>query len=208
MPRRIGDTAVTGLRLGETGVVRRYQGTDLVFGDAPVASNRVTILLPAHDEPQADWIRFEDRDDGLGDVSPLRADEGSASLVRLELRGNAADSASQAVVRTVDTPDGSSGLGGGPELSDAWEQHGEAITIQVPGLSDLVLAGPNNANVATSDDSETYKWLPGDDYANGAITYTDTSDAAAGLAQWVADFKAAYAADNTLRATLILDDGA
>lgn len=209
MPRRIGDTAVTGLRLGTTQVVRRYQGTALVFGDAPEtpALNRVTILLPAHTEPVTDQIRFEDLANGLGDVSALRADEGDATPVRLQIRGNAGDGANRVIFRLVETPDGTSGGSGGPELSDEWEQHSEAITIQVPGLSDLVLAGPDNANVATSDSSEPYSWIPGSDYDNRAISYTDTNAVAAGLAQWVADFKAAYGADNTLRATLIMDDG-
>ena len=39
-------------------------------------------------------------------------------------------------------------------------------------------------------------WEPG-----SLVTYTG------GLEQWVADFKAAYASDNTLRATMVLDDG-
>ena len=46
------------------------------------------------------------------------------------------------------------------------------------------------------------------DYDNGAITYLYSgNDQPAGLAAWVEDFKAAYAADNSIRATLILDDG-
>ena len=66
-------------------------------------------------------------------------------------------------------PDGSADDSAGPELSDDWEQNGEAITIQVPGLSRLVLAGPATANVATSDSTEPYGWVPGDDYAGGNI---------------------------------------
>ena len=93
------------------------------------------------------------------------------------------------------------------ELSDAWEQSTTGVTIRVAGLTNLVIEGPNGPNIDTTDTTESYFWTPGDDYTSGAILYTDTNGAAAGLEQWVTDFKAAYVADNTLRATLVLNDG-
>ena len=168
---------------------------------------RVTVVLPEHTEPAANRVRWEDLVSGLVDVSALRADAGDAHLVRLQIRGNSADSLNRIIFRVAQGPDGSDGSGGGPQLSDDWEEAGAAITIQVPGLADLVLAGPANPAADATDTTEPYGWVPGDDYDGGAISYTTSANAAAGLAQWVTDFKAAYAADAALRATLILDDG-
>ena len=95
----------------------------------------------------------------------------------------------------------------GPNLSAAWIVGARAITIEVPGLRPLYLAGPNHAEVATSDATEPYSWIPGGDYTNGAVTYTWTGGQAAGLAAWVADFKAADA-DARAAAVLVLDDAA
>ena len=71
------------------------------------------------------------------------------------------------------------------------------------------MAGPASSLHATDDSTEPYQFVPGDDYDNGAITYLySVNDQPAGLAAWVEDFKAAYAADNSdPRRTLILDDG-
>ena len=71
-----------------------------------------------------------------------------------------------------------------------------AITLQATGLTDLEISGPVAAGSDSTDTTEPYSWLPG-----SLITYTG------GLTQWITDFKAAYASDNTLRATMVLDDG-
>ena len=97
---------------------------------------------------------------------------------------------------------------GGAELSAAFEGYATALTLQAEGLEDMVIAGPASALHDSSDATEPYQWVPGDDYANGSITYVWSGGQAAGLAAWVTDFKAAYAADNTLRAVLTLYDGA
>ena len=168
---------------------------------------QISITLPVHTDV-SDRIRWQDAANGLGLVSDLLATAGTASLTRLQIRGNGQDSANVAQVWVIDTPDGTLGNDVGPELSAAWETYVSAITLRVAGLTDLVLAGPDNANVGTRDDAEPYGFVPGDDYNNGAITYVYTgNDMPAGLAAWVEDFQAAYSADNTLRATLILDDG-
>ena len=81
----------------------------------------------------------------------------------------------------------------------------------MPGLSDLVIAGPDDAAVTLRDSAEPYAWAPGANYNNGAITYVhraaDGTLSRAGVRRWVADFRAAYAADNSLWATAILYDG-
>ena len=168
----------------------------------------VTATLPLHNEFQTNRIRWQDAADGLIDVSDLRADAGTAWFVRFQISGNGQDSSNNVVIRTVETPDGSLGSSAGPHLSDDAEQYVSFATIQVPGMTDLVLAGPDNANVATRDSSEPYQWVPGDDYDTGAITYLySVNDQPSGLAAWVEDFKSTYSADNTVRATLVLDDG-
>ena len=90
----------------------------------------------------------------------------------------------------------------GPDFSDAFELYGSAITVTAPGLDDLVIGGPNdpaNDGAGTPQDpDEPYRWWPGTNARYGA---------SGTLADWVTDFVAAYDADNTLRATLVLDDG-
>ena len=81
------------------------------------------------------------------------------------------------------------------------------MTVRVPGLTDLVIAGPNNEDISYRDSSEPYSWIPGNDYADGSITYTDTDGNAAGLQRWVQDFLVAHGADASIRATLFLYDG-
>ena len=86
----------------------------------------------------------------------------------------------------------------GPELSDAWESYNDAITFIVPGLNDLVMGGPDDpANGAVRDSTEPYEWFPTVNARYGTQS----------LSNWVIDFVAAYDLDNTLRATLKLDDG-
>ena len=168
----------------------------------------VTAVLPLHSEFQTNRIRWQDGANGLIDASDLRADAGTAWFVRFQLSGNGQDSSNNIVIRTVETPDGSLGSSAGPHLSDAAEQYVSFATLSVPGMTDLVLAGPDHPDVATRDSSEPYQWVPGDDYDTGAITYLySVNDQLAGLAAWVEDFKGVYAADNTVRATLVLDDG-
>lgn len=81
----------------------------------------------------------------------------------------------------------------------------------MPGLTDLIVAGPNHADVTLRDAAEPYAWTPGANYNTAAITYVhraaDGTLSRAGVRQWVADFRAAYAADNGLRATAIFYDG-
>ena len=165
---------------------------------APPSGNRVEITLPVHNEFQTDRIRWQNFTDGLGDVSALLAVAGTEALSRFQLNGNGADASNNCQLRTL----------GGAELNADFEGYASAITVEVTGLDDLVMAGPASALHTTDDSSEPYQFVPGDDYDTGAISYLYSgNDQPAGLAAWVEDFKAAYAADNSIRATLILDDG-
>ena len=56
-----------------------------------------------------------------------------------------------------------------------------APKLEVAGLDDLEMAGPMNAANAETDDGKPYRWTPGDDYPNGAISYTDANGNAGGL---------------------------
>ena len=123
---------------------------------------------------------------------------GTEALSRLQIDGDGADASNDCQLRTL----------GGAELNADFEGYATAITVEVEGLEDLVMAGPGSSLHDSSDSSEPYQFIPGDDYDNGAVTYTYSgNDQPAGLAAWVEDFKAAYAADNTLRAVLTLYDG-
>ena len=169
---------------------------------------QVTIVLPAHSEFQTNRIRWQDTTTGLADISVLSAvGTEDRYLQRFQLDGNGADTNNQAQVRAGDDPTDSISATG-HELSDAWEQSTTGITVQVPGMVDLLIQGPNGPNILTPDTTEHYLWVPGGSYTTGAITYTYSgNNGPAGLAAWVEDYKAVYAADNTIRATLILDDG-
>ena len=153
--------------------------------------------LPVHSEFATDRLRWADTTDGLGDVSSLLATPGTEEISRLQINGNGGDGSNFIQLRTL----------GGAELNAAFEGYATALTLQAEGLEDMVIAGPGSALHDSSDATEPYQWVPGDDYANGAITYIWSGGQAAGLAAWVTDFKAAYAADNTIRAVLTLYDG-
>ena len=106
-------------------------------------------------------------------------------------------------IRLFIAPDQTTGIFvAGPELSDAFELYNSAITITVPGLDAFVIGGPNdpanNGAGTPQDPTEPYNWFPGTNARYGE---------SGSLTDWVTDFVAAYGLDNTLRATLRLDDG-
>ena len=171
--------------------------TYLIIGYESILTG-LRFELPVHSEFANDRLRWQNFTDGLGDVSSLLATAGTEALSRLQIDGDGADTSNDCQLRTL----------GGAEMSPAFEGYASAITVQVEGLEDLVMAGPSSALHDSSDATEPYQFVPGDDYTNGAITYTySANDQPAGLAAWVEDFKAAYAADNSIRAVLTLYDG-
>ena len=153
--------------------------------------------LPLHNEFASDRLRWEDTTGGLGDISSLLGTPGTEALSRFQINGNGGDGSNIAQLQTL----------GGAELSAAFEGYASAITVQAEGLNDMVIAGPGSSLHDSSDASEPYQWVPGDDYANGSISYIWSGGQAAGLAAWVFDFLAAYDADNSVRAVLTLYDG-
>ena len=153
----------------------------------------LTVELPDFTSPsgRADRIRFQDTAAGLIDATALRIIAGDAIITRLQINGDQGRCLMQ-IVETLGDPPGDVN----PSLSAVWEQYNPAITLQATGLADLEISGPVAAGSDSTDTTEPYSWLPG-----SLITY------AGGLDQWVSDFKAAYALDATLRATMVLDDG-
>ena len=153
----------------------------------------LTVELPDFTEPggRADRIRFQDTTVGLIDATALRIITGDAIITRMQINGDQ-DRCLMQIVETLGDPPGDVN----PSLSGVWEQYTPAITLQATGLADLEISGPVATGSDSTDTTEPYSWLPG-----SLITYTG------GLDQWITDFKAAYASDNTLRATMVLDDG-
>ena len=154
---------------------------------------RLTVELPDFTEPggRTDRIRFQDTTAGLIDATALRIITGDAIVTRMQINGDQ-DRCLMQIVETLGDPPGDVN----PSLSGVWEQYTPAITLQATGLADLEISGPVATGSDSTDTTEPYSWLPG-----SLITYTG------GLTQWITDFKAAYASDNTLRATMVLDDG-
>ena len=154
---------------------------------------RLTVELPDFTSPggMAARIRFQDTTNGLIDATALRIITGDAIVTRMQINGDQ-DRCLMQIVAALGDPPGDVN----PSLSGVWEQYNPAITLQATGLTDLEISGPVATGSDSTDTTEPYSWLPG-----SLITYTG------GLTQWVSDFKAAYALDTTLRATMVLDDG-
>ena len=154
---------------------------------------QISVELPNFNEPAGndERIRWQNTTSGLIDATALRTLAGDAIVTRFQIFADQDSCQMQIVAQLGDTPGAAN-----PSLSSEWELHIPAITIQAPGLSDLEISGPNAAGNDVLDTTEPYTWEPGPN-----VVYTG------GLDQWVEDFKAAYALDTTLRATMLLDDG-
>ena len=166
----------------------------------------VTITLPVHNEFATNRIRWQNTATGLGDIAVLLETAGTGLLQRFQINANGADTDNRVQLRTGTTA-GESINASGPLLNTDWQGQAAAVVLQVPGLNDLSVGGPTQADIAEMDTTEPYAWTPGDDYLTNAISYLSQGGQELGLAEWVSDFKSAYAADNTLRATLTLNDG-
>lgn len=115
---------------------------------------RIALSLPQFTEPVSGAVRWSDETAGLGDVSDLRASAGCAHLTSLLIRPLANG---RVVVQVRETLPGR-GAGGGPDLTTAWEQSPHALTLRAPGVSDLVIPGPDHASSANRDTTEPYGW--------------------------------------------------
>ena len=105
------------------------------------------------------FVQWDERDDGLGDLSALSDPAGEArALIRLRIFQT-----SQIQFQVIDVPDGRSGFGSSEELSTAWEAHASAITLRAAGVADLVIPGPDNSQNSSTDTSEPYAWSQGTD---------------------------------------------
>ena len=132
---------------------------------------RVTLDLgePTGFRPGS-WVQWDERTQGLGDLSAFSAVEGETRhLIRLRIFDRAANNIQ---FQLTETPDGSAGWAGSPDdLSDAWEQHSAAITVRAAGLDDLVITGPDAAASGDRDATEWYLWSSGNDPTSWFAAY-------------------------------------
>ena len=171
----------------------------------------VTAVLPLHNEFQNNRLRWQDFANGLIDVSALRADAGTAWIVRFQPSGNGADFNNNIQIRT------------GGDTRRRRRHIERSATVgrcrAVRFLCHDFSAGHDRLGACRPEPSERgrsghERALPVDTrrhlrqrrhYLQPAGTHPQCP--AAGLAGWVGDFKTTYAADNSVRATLTIDDG-
>ena len=166
---------------------------------------RIASVLPAHTEPATDQLRWEDLSDGVANADEFTAtDANSARIIRIDIEGDGDADANTVRVLVVGTPDGTTSASA-EQLSNNWEDHKYTLRIRVDGLSDLRISGPDHSAHDTRDASAPYTWIPGED--SDAISYRDRNGDTGYLSEWVADFKALYSDDNSLRVALVMDDG-
>ena len=139
---------------------------------------QATLVLgtPTHFSA-GDWVQWDERDSGLGDLSAFSADSDPRILIRLRIF-----EAGRLQFQVIDVPDGSSGFGSREDLSDAWVAFASALTVSANGSS-FVANGPGVADAA-----EPYQW------SNGH---------AADQSAWFA----AYEAAGRPAVTITVDDG-
>ena len=208
-----GDLTATAM-LGDApalSTTHSFSGT--LSGDlsaiATLGAGALIFELPDYTTPGNDTnlIRFLFPEGSRPDISALSADPSGLTLFTfLQFRRGAPGDSTDLTMDQVQfqtSPDQTTSANqAGPDLSDAFEQFNSAIVVSVPGLSDLVVGGPNdpaNSGTATTqDDTEPYIWHPGTNARYGASEQ---------ISEWIIDFESAYLSDNSIRATIRLDDG-
>ena len=122
----------------------------------PTTGNSVTLTLPAGQTSGDIFIRFQQQESGLGDVSSLSSDTGNRYLTRLQLFGT---DTVDIEVRCAETLPDSINTGG-QDLNDNWEEYAEAVTLYAPVAGTITLKGPNHPDIESgeSDTTETYSW--------------------------------------------------
>ena len=124
------------------------------------------------------------------DVSALSSVAGQNRDVRdLSLNNSTATVPRRISLQVTESP------GVSADLSAAWETSTVALTISAPGLTDLVLPGPNSPGVSMSDTDAPYTW---------DLTASMWDDA--GGDAWIADYLALPASEQA-QAVATLNDG-
>ena len=147
----------------------------------------VEIQLPVHAIVGSN-LRWQASDLGL--LTDLSSDGAARHLLRFQVNSN--NGRAQVSIGLVA---GASNVTSDADLSDNWEGADAAITVSAPGVADLVLKGPSHADNDSQDQTERYQWEPG----SGGGSHT--------MSAWRTLFTDAYAADNSLRATITFFDG-
>ena len=114
----------------------------------------VTLVLGSPTASSPAWIQWDDRTDGLGDLSTFAEPAGQTRLlVRLRIFDNGGIQ-----FQVIDVLTGQSGFGTSEELTARWEQSLVAITVQAARVSDLVIPGPDSTGANSRDTTEPYAW--------------------------------------------------
>lgn len=137
---------------------------------------QVTLELGVPTQQSAgNWVQWDERTQGFGDLSVFSADGSARHLIRLRLFR-----AARVQFQVIDTPDGSSGFSSAEELTAAWEEHSPAITVRASGVADLEIPGPRSADSLSMDSTEPYQWSAGD-HAAWFDAYEDAGRPAASI---------------------------
>ena len=110
---------------------------------------------PTHFSAAA-WVQWDERTNGLGDLSVFSGlPVGPRVLVRIRVFR----AVGRVQFQVVDVPDGRAGWSSSEELSAAWEMYAQAIVLRSTGLGfDLDFTGPDNALSPDRDSTEAYAW--------------------------------------------------
>ena len=100
------------------------------------------------------WVQWDERAAGLGDISVFSSNANARHLIRLRIfRGG------DIQFQTIDTPDGNSGFSSREDLSDALIDYNAFCTVTAAGVApDLVLTGPGSTDSTSNDRVEAYRW--------------------------------------------------
>ena len=116
------------------------------------------VLGPVTDSSDGNWVQWDERNTGLGDISIFSDPLGEPRhLIRLRIFRDG-----RVQVQTIDVPDGTSGFASTENLSSRWESYDRAVVVEAVGVSpDLVITGPTSSLSVTTDTTEAYAWTQG-----------------------------------------------
>ena len=151
-------TAVGALSLAVRHIPEAAETHDIGLSFNTARRVTLPIGVPTHTASSGAWVQWDERDNGLGDLSLFaKPAGGSRHMIRLRIfsTGDA-----NVQFQVIDTPDGGSGFGSAEELTDAWEKSPIALTLNSAGIDDLVLTGPDHTSSPSRDTTEPYAWTP------------------------------------------------